>query len=338
MITKKLFENYNGTALYAYTLTDGIEVTILTLGATVLSLRVPDKTGALVDVALGMTDANSLLNTVKYMGAIVGRCANRIAGGKFCLNNKTYQLTQNNGDNSLHGGEHGVHSKVFDVVAVDERSNSITLKTVLPDGEDGYPAKLELSVKYTVSNGALTIDYYGESDGDTLCNPTNHMYFNLNGENDGSILDNVLYVNADSYMQVGRNLIPTQRADVSGTPFDFRTAKPIGKDIPCNDEQLLIGKGYDHCYCLNGEHAAVATSPKTGIQMDVYTDMAGMQLYTANYLTGAKGKSVYNKHSGFCLETQFYPNAINRDDCAKPILKKGEQFHSRTTYAFSVTI
>ena len=337
MITKKLFEVYNGKELYAYTLTDEVSVTVLTLGATVLSLQVPDKTGAKVDVALGMTSANALLNEVKYMGAIVGRCANRIAGGRFALNGKQYQVTPNDGSNSLHGGEYGTHSKVFEVVEVDENANSITLRTELPDGEDGYPAKLVLCVKYTVVGSSLIIDHYAESDNDTLCNPTNHAYFNLNGESDGSILDNVLYVNADSYLQVGDDLIPTQRVSVSGTPFDFRMAKPIGKDIEKDDAQLRIGKGYDHNYCLNGEHAATVYSTKTGIQMDVFTDMAGMQLYTANYLTGEQGKSAYPKHSGFCLETQFYPDAINRDDCAQPILKKGEQFHSQTKYVFSVT-
>ena len=336
MITKKQFEVYNGKPLYAYTLSETIEVTVLTLGSTVLSLRVPDKTGKFADVALGMTDADSILRMVPYMGAVVGRCANRIAGGQFTLNGKRYQVTQNDGINSLHGGDNGVHTKVFDVAEVDDKNNSITLHTELPDGEDGYPARLELWVKYTVCGSSLVIDYYAKSNGDTLCNPTNHMYFNLNGENDGNALDNLLYINADSYLQINSHLIPTERVSVVGTPFDFRKAKPICRDM-ADDEQLHIAKGYDHCYCLNGEHASTAISPKTGIQMDVYTDMAGMQLYTANYLNGQKGKSVYEQHSGFCLETQFYPNAINRDDCAKPILKKGDKFHSQTKYVFNVT-
>lgn len=335
MITKKLFDNYCGKDIYAYTLTDTIQVTIVTLGATVISLCVPDKNGVLVDVALGLTDAFTLLHSGSYMGAVVGRCANRIAGGRFMLDGKIYQLTQNNGVNSLHGGANGFNARIFDVVKVDERENSITLQTELPAGCDGYPAKVKLSVKYTVSNG-LTIDYYGESDGNTLLNPTNHAYFNLNGESDGSILDNVLYINADSYLQIDETLIPTNRAGVSGTPFDFLTAKPIGRDIGSNDEQLRIANGYDHCFCLNGERAATAYSLKTGVQMDVYTDMSGMQLYTANFLANEAGKSVYNKRSGFCLETQFYPNAINRDDCAQPILKKGDKFHSQTKYVFSV--
>ena len=336
MITKKLFEIYNGKEVYAYTVSDQIEVTFVTLGATILSLRVPDKTGAKVDVALGMTDVDSLLNKTKYMGAVVGRCANRIALGRFSLNGKNYQVTQNNGANSLHGGAHGFNSKVFEVTEIDEKTNSVTLKAELENGLDGYPSTLVLWVKYTVTGSSLVIDYYAKSDGDTLCNPTNHAYFNLNGESDGSVLDNVLYINADSFLQVDETLIPTQRVTVSGTPFDFRKAKPIGKDIAQEDGQLRIAGGYDHCFCLNGEHFATAISPKTGIQMDVFTDMPGVQLYTANKLADAVGKSVYGRYSGFCLETQFYPNAINRDDCAKPVLKKGDEFHSQTRFEFSV--
>ena len=337
MITKKLFEVYNGEELYAYTLSAKIEVTVLTLGATVLAIRVPDKNGELVDVALGMTDAKSMLTNGAYMGAVVGRCANRIAGGAFTLGDKRYQVTQNDGANSLHGGTNGFNTKVFDVVEVDETENSLTLRTVLADGEDGYPARLELSVKYTVFGGSLFIDYYAESDGDTLCNPTNHTYFNLNGESDGNAMDNVLYINAYSYLKVNQALIPTNRARVGDTPFEFRISKPIGSDIDQDNFQLQTANGYDHCYCLDGDLAAIVYSKKTGIQMEVRTSMPGMQLYTGNFLNNVVGKSVYGKRAGFCLETQFYPNAINRDDCAKPILKKGEKFHSRTGFIFSIT-
>lgn len=335
MIAKKLFEVYNGQELYAYTLTDNISVTILTLGATVLSMRVPDKTGAKVDVALGMTDANSLLTNGAYMGAVVGRCANRIAGGTFTLNGKRYHITQNNGANSLHGGAHGFNTKVFEVAELNELANSITLRAKLTDGEDGYPANIVMLVKYTVSGSSLVIDYYAESDGDTICNPTNHAYFNLNGESDGNVLDNVLYINAASFLPVDNNLIPTERVSVQGTPFDFRVAKPIGRDIAEQHNQLQIAGGYDHNFCLDSEHAATVCSTKSGVQLDVYTDMPGVQLYTGNFLA-TKGKSVYGKRSGFCLETQCYPNAINRDDCAQPVLKKGEKFHSQTKYVFSV--
>ena len=337
MIKTRPFEVFDGQQLYAYTLSDKIQVTVLTLGATVLSLRVPDKTESYVDVALGVTDVKSLITNGAYMGAVVGRCANRIAGGAFTLNGKSYQLTQNDGVNSLHGGKSGFNSKVFEVVEVNERENSITLHSTVIDGEDGYPANMRLWVKYTVSGSSLVIDYFAESDGDTLCNPTNHTYFNLNGESDGSVLDNVLFVNADSFLQVGQDLIPAERTSVKGTPFDFCAPKPIGKDIAASDTQLKIAGGYDHCFCLNGEHAATAYSKKSGVKMDVFTDMPGMQLYTGNFLDNVKGKSVYGHNSGFCLETQFYPNAVNRDDCVKPILKQGRGFHSQTRYVFSVT-
>lgn len=335
MITKKLFEVYNGKELYAYTISDSIQVTVLTLGATVTSILVPSNTGELVDVALGMKDAESLLNSGSYMGAVVGRCANRIAGGVFRLGGKQYQVTQNDGVNSLHGGDSGFNTKVFEVTAVDERANSVVLRAVLQHFEDGYPANLALQVKYTVKENSLIIDYLAKSNNDTLCNVTNHTYFNLNGEGNGNALDNMLQINAENYLKVDESLIPTKPSSVRGTPLDFRRVKPIGKDMRLDFSQLNNAKGYDHCFCLDGEHAATAYSTKTGVQLDVYTDMPGLQFYSGNFLNGQVGKSVYGKHAGFCLETEYYPNAINRTDCAKPILRKGEQFHSQTRYVFS---
>ena len=333
MITKKLFDKYNGRDVYAYTITDGIEVTVCTLGATVLSLKVPDKNGVTVDVVLGMTNACDVIEKGDYMGAVVGRCANRIANGQFSLNGKTYRLAKNNGNAHLHGGVIGFNQKVYDASV---EGNSLTLTATSPDGEEGYPASLTLAVKYTVEGKALKIEYFAQSDADTLFNPTNHAYFNLNGESDGSILDNVVQIFADDYLQIDGDLIPTVRASVQGNPFDFRTAKPIGKDIDnAADQQLKIAGGYDHNFCLNGQHAARAYSCKTGIVLDVYTDAQGMQFYTGNFLSGNVGKSAYKERSGFCFETQFFPDAINRDDCKKPILHAGEKFYSFTKYEFS---
>lgn len=335
MITKKLFDTYNGQDVYAYTITDGIEVTVCTLGATVLALKVPDRKGEMTDVALGMTTARDVIEKGDYMGAVVGRCANRIANGQFMLNGTSYRLAKNNGNAHLHGGKLGFNCKVFDATV---EGNSLVLTTVSPDGDEGYSGELTLTVKYTVtgsSGSILKIEYFAQSNKDTLFNPTNHTYFNLNGESDGSILDNCVKIYADEYLQVNEDLIPTVRARVEGTPFDFRRDKPIGQDIHCNDLQLRLGGGYDHCFCLRDNYAAYAYSQKTGIAMTVLTDMPGIQLYTGNFLCGNVGKSVYNKHSGFCLETQFFPNAINRNDCAKPILKAGEKFYSCTKYSFS---
>lgn len=333
MITKKFFDTYDGREIYAYTISNGIEVTICTLGATVLSLKAPDKDGKLVDVALGMTNASDVVNKGNYMGAVVGRCANRIANGRFALNGKVCKLTQNKGTTHHHGGAVGFNRKVFDAAA---EGNSLLLTYVSPDGEEGYPGELTLTVKYTVEDNALKIEYFAQSDADTLFNPTNHLYFNLNGESDGSILDNVVQINADEYLQLGEGSIPTVRASVENTPFDFRKAKPLGKDIEkVTDQQITLGNGYDHNFCLNGSNAAYAYSVKTGIAMTVTTDMPGMQLYTGNSLPGNVGKSTYKARSGFCLETQFFPNAVNRDDCAKPILKAGNEFYSCTKYSFT---
>ena len=333
MITKKYFDNFDGKDIYAYTISDGIDVTVCTLGATVLELKVPDKNGEFVDVALGMTTARDVIEKGDYMGAVVGRCANRIANGQFTLNGRNYNLATNNGKAHLHGGNVGFNCKVYEATV---EGNSLILTTTSPDGDEGYPGNLALTVKYTVEGKALKIEYFAQADKDTLFNPTDHTYFNLNGESDGSILDNVVQIYADKYLQIDEDLIPTVFASVEGTLFDFREAKPIGKDITSNDIQLKIASGYDHSFCLNGTHAARAYSPKTGIVLDVFTDMRGMQLYSGNFLCGNVGKSVYNKRSGFCLETQFHPNAINRNDCDKPILKAGQNFYSHTTYKFSL--
>ncbi len=333
MITHQFFEKYNGKDTYLYLLSDKIDVIVCTLGATILSVRVPDRFGNKTDVVLGMTNPDDIVNKGDYMGAVIGRCANRIADGRFTLNDVIYQLAQNNGASHLHGGENGFDKKVFNA-SVD--GNSLILETTSPDGDEGYPGTLKMGVKYTVHGSTLAIEYFGESDKDTVFNPTNHLYFNLNGEEDGNILDNVLQINADSYLEVDQNLIPTVKSPVANTPFDFTQAKPIGQNIDDNDMQLRLVGGYDHNFCLEDNLAATVYSVKSGICMDVFTDCCGMQLYSGNFLKGQEGKSVYNKRSGFCLETQFYPNAINRDDCLKPILKAGDKYHSSTQYVFTL--
>ena len=334
MIAKAFFDNYNGQEIFAYTLSDDISVTILTLGATIVELKAPDKNGNLVDVALAMTTATDVAGPKgDFMGCVVGRCGNRIAKGKFVLEGKQYTLDCNNGANHLHGGFDGFHKKVYDAKIEGE---SLLLTCHSDDGDQGYPANLTWWVKYTVSGTALTIEYFGESDATTLFNPTNHVYFNLNGQHDGSILDNVLQIFAESYLQVDETLIPTNKADVQGSPFDFRMPKPIGQDINQDHVQLINGCGYDHNFCLSQPHFAKAFSPKTGITMDCYTDMPGVQFYSGNFLAGNLGKSLYPKRSGFCLETQCWPDAINHDNYQKPILHKGEQFYSKTQYVFGI--
>ena len=336
MIIEQYFDDYNGQEVDVYKLSDKIDVLVCTLGATILSISVPDGSGKKVDVSLSMTEVDEIACKGDYMGSVIGRCGNRIDDGKFTLNNVTYQLAKNDhGVCHLHGGNVGFNQKIFNAT-VD--ADSLLLEYFSPDGEEGYPGNLKFKVRYTVKGSSLAIDYYGECDQDTVFNPTNHTYFNLNGESNGSILDNVLQIRADSYLEVNSSLIPVKIAFVKGTPFDFSVAKPIGQDIDADNEQLRIAGGYDHNYCLSDYNAATVYSVKTGICMDVFTDCCGMQFYSGNFLKGQEGKSVYNKRSGFCLETQFYPNSINfkNEDIKKPILRKGDKFHSRTEYVFSV--
>lgn len=333
MIQSKFWGTYNDKKVYVYTIKDEIAVEVCTLGATILSIKVPDKNNKPVDVALGMTTPVDVAEKGDYMGSVVGRCGNRIAKGQFTLGGKQYQLACNDGANHLHGGVNGFNKKIYDVQII---GGSLLMFTSSPDGDEGYPSNLYFGVKYTVKGKTLIIDYYGTANDKTLFNPTNHAYFNLNGESDGSILDNVLQINADEYLKVDETLIPTKKAKVEGTPFDFRFPKMIGQDITQDDEQIKLAGGYDHNYCVNGGRIATANSTKTGIQMDVYTDRCGVQFYSGNFLKGQVGKSQYFKRSGFCLETQFYPNAINRKDGVSPVIKKGEKVHSQTSYEFSV--
>lgn len=334
MITKRLFGKYNGTDIYAYTLSGGIRAEICTLGATVLSLCVPNLRGEFVDVALGMLTPSDVVEKGDYMGSVVGRCCNRIENGKFTLNGKEYTLDTNNGGMHLHGGKQGFSFQNF---SAKTEGDKLILSYFSPDGQGGYPGNLSFSVVYSVDGCDFNVDYFAECDQDTVFSPTNHMYFNLNGQSDGSIADNVLQIFADEYCAVDGRLIPTVVEKVQGTPFDFRTEKTIGRDLSAENEQLTLAGGYDHNFCLSGSVAAAnVRSPKTGITMQVITDRPGIQFYGGNFLQGQVGKATYNRRSGFCLETQTYPNAINRADFASPVLKKGQKFHSRTTYRFGV--
>lgn len=331
MISCEKFDVYRGEQIYKYTLTDKISVEVVTLGATLLAIRVPNSAHTQTDVLLGLTNSADIAASQAYMGSVVGRCANRIAYGKFTLDGKQYQLAQNNGKNHLHGGVVGFNQKVYKAQV---QGDSLVLSCESPDGEENYPSNLNFTVQYTVKGSTLIIDYFAETDGKTLFNPTNHAYFNLDGGAD--IYGNVLQIFADAYLPIDGNLIPTgEIRPVLGTAFDFSEPKEIGKDIGAADEQLLTAGGYDHNFCLSGEHAARAYSPKTGIVMDCFTDRPGVQFYTGNFLN-ERGKATYNRRAGFCLETQCYPDAINHPDWLQPIVEKGKKFHSQTRYEFSV--
>lgn len=310
---------------------------VLDYGATVQALLVMDKNGKPVDVVLGHDTIEGYENHDGYLGACVGRVANRIGGAEFTLNGKTYPLAKNDGQNHLHGGLRGFDKYIWDAEVLED---GVKFSRVSPDMEEGYPGNLAVSVTYRVKSGAFTITYDAKSDRDTLCNLTNHSYFNLNGG--GSVLSHVLQINADQFLENSNQCMPTGKIlSVDGTPFDFRAGKPVGQDIGANDQQLQNCGGYDHNFCLSdtGElvEAAVLSSPKSGITMKTLTTMPGVQLYTANFLGPWEGKggAMYDKRGAVCLETQFYPNAMRCEGFRKPILKAGETYHQTTVYAFS---
>lgn len=299
-------------------LKDGnIEAEIESVGARINALRVKG-----VDIVLGFNSVEDYNKSGCYAGATVGRVANRIAKGRLTLNGKEYQLNVNNGENHLHGGNEGFDKKLFTVL--EQMDNSVTMEYVSADGEENYPGNLKFTVKFTVENNSLFMEYTAVSDKDTLWCPTNHTYFNLDGTGKGDCLKNLLQINADKYTPVDSGLIPTgDKRSVKGTSFDYTKLKRIGVDIGSNE--LKASLGYDHNYILASDHAAHAESEKTSIKMDVFTDMPCLQFYSGGQLNGVKGKSgVYNQYAGFCLEPQYCPNAINMNGFEKPILKKDE--------------
>lgn len=312
---KKFYDKIDGKEVYLYTINSGnIEVDVCEVGARINALRING-----VDIVLGFNSVEDYIKSGCYAGATIGRVANRIAKGRFTLNGKEYQLNVNNGENHLHGGNEGFDKKLFTVL--EQIDNSVTMEYVSADGEENYPGNLKFTVKFTVENNALLMEYTAVSDKDTLWCPTNHTYFNLDGEGNGDCLNNLLQMNADKYTPVGRGLIPIgEEVTIKSTPFDFIKLKRIGETI--ESEELKMTLGYDHNYILNSDHAAHAESEITGIKMDVFTDMPCLQFYSGGQLNGVKGKSgVYNQYAGFCLEPQYCPNAINMQGFDKPILK-----------------
>ncbi|MCH5165224.1 MAG: galactose mutarotase [Clostridiales bacterium] len=325
---RQLYDRIDGKDIYIYTIAhDNIEVDICEMGARINAIRVNG-----VDIVLGYNSVRDYLVGGGYIGATIGRVANRIAAGKFSLGAKKYSLNTNDGKNHLHGGIDGFDKKLFTVLSAEKCC--IVLQYISDDGEEGYPGRLTFTAKFGVVDKTLNIDFAAESDKDTLWCPTNHAYFNLNGEQNGDCRDNLLQINADYYTPVDGGLIPTgEKKAVKNTPFDFNGIKQIGADF--DSIELASTFGYDHNYLLNGDHAAHVESEVTGIKMDVYTDMPCLQLYTGGQLCGAKGKNgKYNKWAAFCLEPQYCPNAINMRGFAKPILKKGENKIHYIRYKF----
>lgn len=327
-----------GEQVHSYMLmSPTLRAEFLDYGATIRSLFVKNHAGKWVDVVLGYDTVLEYEDQDGYLGACIGRVGNRIGNAEFTLNGQNYSLENNDGTNHLHGGARGFDKYIWDAEMEDD---CVRFSRLSVDGEEGYPGNLQVSVTYRVANGMLEIEYDAISDLDTLCNLTNHSYWNMNGG--GTILNHSLQVNADSFLENDSGCLPTGKIlPVDDTPMDFRISKRIGRDIIKEDVQLCNCCGYDHNFCLRSDsvlhEAAVLNSEETGITMQVMTTMPGLQVYSSNFLSKRLGKNraIYSKWDAICLETQFYPNAMKCEGFQKPILRAGDKYHHVTQYIFT---
>ena len=348
-VTKQSFgKTPDGKNVDIYTLKDGaIEAHIITYGGIIQALKVPDKNGKSADIVLGFDTLDEYVKGNKgYFGALIGRYGNRIAGGKFTLDGKTYSIPVNDGPdpnhpvNALHGGPKGFDKVVWDAKEI---PHGVELTYVSPDGDQRFPGKLTAVVRYTLVGKDLKIDYSATTDKDTVLNLTNHSYFNLAGAGSGDILKNDVKINASHYTPVDANLIPTgEIASVAGTPFDFRKPTAVGARINDDNDQLKKGHGYDHNWVLDSTgkmaEAAEVYEPSSGRVLQVITDQPGVQFYTGNFLDGSitgKGGKVYGHRSGLCLETQHFPDSPNHPKFPSTELKPGQKYHWVTVFRFS---
>ncbi|WP_419034497.1 aldose epimerase family protein [Dysgonomonas gadei] len=331
--------------MYVLTNNKGSEATVINYGGKIVSLSVPDKNGKLTDVVLGHNNLTEYLNSEEpYFGAVCGRTGNRIAKGQFTLDGVTYKLAINNGPNNLHGGLKGFNAVVWDAKQINNQT--LELKYLAKDGEEGFPGNLNVKMIYTLTdNNEFSIDYEATTDKATILNLTNHSYFNLSGEGDPSINDHILVMHASDYLPTDDTAIPYGKPEaVKGTPFDFTTPHAIGERIEADFEQLHFGKGYDHTMILDKKEGECALavecySPKTGILMNISTSEPGVQIYTGNWMTGnfeGKHGHRYPMRAAVCFETQHFPDSVNRPEYPSVILRPGETFKSKTIHAFSV--
>jgi aldose 1-epimerase len=347
--TRAPFGHVDGQEVFLYTLTNthGVEVRAMSYGATIVSLKVPDRNGRSDDVVLGFDAIDGYLAVEPYFGAVVGRYGNRIAKGRFTLDGQTYQLATNNGANHLHGGVKGFDKAVWEAEPFDRDGQAgIVFTHTSPDGDEGYPGTLNARVTYTLTPAnELIVDYLATTDKATPLNLTQHSYFNLAGAGTGDILNHQLTLDADRFTPVDATLIPTgDLTPVEGSPFDFRRPTAIGARINADHQQLKYGNGYDHNWVVNGEsgrlrHAARVEESGSGRTLDVSTTEPGVQFYTGNFLDGTlTGKSgrVYKQRYGLCLETQHFPDSPNHPGFPSTILRPGERYQSRTVFAFGV--
>ena len=335
----------DSTNLYILNNENGIEVAITNYGGRIVSVMVPDKDGNFKDVVLGFDNIDDYTATDNNFGATIGRYGNRIAHGKLIIDGVEYELPQNNFGHTLHGGPNGFDKKVFNADQPDNKT--LVLTYLSEDGEAGFPGNLNVKVTMTLTDdNSIDIQYEAVTDKKTVVNLTNHSYFNLSGDSNNSVLDNVLMINGDSFTPVDDSFMTTgEILTVEGTPMDFTTPTAIGERIDDYEyDQLKFGDGYDHNWVLNTEGdisqvAATVYSPATGIQLEVYTDEPGMQVYTGNFLDGTdtgKYGAVYNKRNAICLETQKYPDSPNKPDWPSTLLLPGETYTSRCIYKFAV--
>lgn len=348
MTGNKIFEEIGGgqiASIFGLENKTGMQIELSDFGALVLSISLDDREGVRRDVALGFERIEDYLNTETGMGAYVGRNANRIKGACVNIEGKNYILDVNDGKNNLHSGYNRSHCHMYSSKIGATRSGEyVEFYRVSPHLEQGFPGALEQVIRYTLTDeNEFIIDYEMNCDKATIVNPTNHTYFNLDGHSSGTILGHELEVYSDKFLDIDNEMIPTgDIIDVSGTPMDFRVSKKIGKDINCDYQALNYACGYDHNYIFENDRVlkkvAKLYSPDSGICMTVLSDLCGLQIYTGNFLNGQAGKggSIYNKHSGICLETQFYPNSCNDKRFPSPLLEAGQKFISRTVYKFEV--
>lgn len=337
----------DGRPVEMYTIRNGqgAEMTVLTYGGIIQSLKVPDRAGAIDDVVMGFDSVAEYEKRSPYFGALIGRVTNRIANGTFSLDGKAYTLAKNNDANHLHGGVKGWDKAVWQAEPFqDKRGPGLLLTHTSPDGDEGYPGRITAHVRYTLTAGnELIVEYHATTDAPTVINMTQHSYFNLAGGKATDILGHELTINADRFTPVNDTLIPTgELAPVDGTPFDFRAPTTIGARIASTDVQMTRGRGYDHNYVLNRtgdglQLAATVYEPVTGRTMEIRTTEPGIQLYTGNFLDGSftgKGGRSYPHRSGFCLETQRYPDSPNQPSFPSIVLRKGEDYRSETVFKF----
>lgn len=346
-VQQKIFGARDGRPVILYTLTNshGVEITAMNYGGIIQSIRVPDRNGKLADIVLGHDTYDGYVPNPPYLGAIVGRYANRIANGTFKLDGQTYTLPKNDGPNTLHGGV----TKTFDKVIWESQplkdKNGIAFTYLSADGDEGFPGNLKVTVTYVLTeSNELVIDYDATTDKDTPINVSQHSYFNLKGEGEGDILDHEIMINADKFTPVDKNLIPTgELRPVKGTPFDFTKSTKIGARIEDKDEQLVLGHGYDHNFVINRKGPGLTLAARvyeatTGRVLEVTTTQPGVQFYSGNFLDGTvtgKAGHVYKRRYGLCLETQHFPDSPNHPDFPTTILKPGQKFHQETVFKFS---